>query len=211
MRCTSAAPRPLWWPPVHTWRNVFWAPGWQRPDAGRWLVVLMVSLDDRWDGRHHKRPERWAPGRSWLERRVVAWLPARAGGRGRSRPVRPSRRAHLGCRGDINAVQLHRRAGWVDAGIVGHRPRHAFSWTNTRLPKRLGMDEQTNPALGLGHPGGVVPGLLRTNSTRPGSSWADTGVLVPAARVLLAYAAISSSSPWTETDHQTRRPTAAGR
>jgi UDP-GlcNAc:undecaprenyl-phosphate GlcNAc-1-phosphate transferase len=155
------------------------------------LVVLMGFVDDRWGlGAITKLAGQVGAGAILVwSGAVVAWLPVPGGGTLSLTPDQQTVLTILLVVVTINAVNFIDGLDGLAAGIVGIGAAAFFLYYYT-LTKRLGLDEQTNPALASAILAGVCLGFLPHNFHPARIFMGDTGSMLLG--LLLAYAPISS-------------------
>ena len=174
------------------------------------LLVLMGIVDDRWGlGAITKLAGQVGAGAILVwSGAVVAWLPVPGGGTLSLTSDQQTVLTILVVVVTINAVNFIDGLDGLAAGIVGIGAAAFFLYYYT-LTKRLGLDEQTDPALASAILAGVCLGFLPHNFHPARIFMGDTGSMLLG--LLLAYAPISSLASWTPRRSPTRRPTAAAR
>ena len=155
------------------------------------LVVLMGFVDDRWGlGAITKLAGQVGAGAILVwSGAVVAWLPVPGGGTLSLTSDQQTVLTILVVVVTINAVNFIDGLDGLAAGIVGIGAAAFFLYYYT-LTKRLGLDEQTNPALASAILAGVCLGFLPHNFHPARIFMGDTGSMLLG--LLLAYAPISS-------------------
>jgi UDP-GlcNAc:undecaprenyl-phosphate/decaprenyl-phosphate GlcNAc-1-phosphate transferase len=155
------------------------------------VVVLMGFVDDRWGlGAITKLAGQVAAGAILVwSGAVVAWLPSPGGGTLSLTSDQQTVLTILVVVVTINAVNFIDGLDGLAAGIVGIGGAAFFLYYYT-LTKRLGLDEQTNPALASAILAGVCLGFLPHNFHPARIFMGDTGSMLLG--LLLAYAPISS-------------------
>ncbi len=155
------------------------------------VVVLMGFVDDRWGlGAITKLAGQVAAGAILVwSGAVVAWLPVPGGGTLSLTSDQQTVLTILVVVVTINAVNFIDGLDGLAAGIVGIGAAAFFLYYYT-LTKRLGLDEQTNPALASAILAGVCLGFLPHNFHPARIFMGDTGSMLLG--LLLAYAPISS-------------------
>ncbi len=155
------------------------------------LVVLMGIVDDRWGlGAITKMAGQVGAGAILVwSGAVVAWLPVPGGGTLSLTSDQQTVLTILVVVVTINAVNFIDGLDGLAAGIVGIGAAAFFLYYYT-LTKRLGLDEQTNPALASAILAGVCLGFLPHNFHPARIFMGDTGSMLLG--LLLAYAPISS-------------------
>ena len=155
------------------------------------VVVLMGFVDDRWGlGAITKLAGQVAAGAILVwSGAVVAWLPYPGGGTLSLTSDQQTVLTILVVVVTINAVNFIDGLDGLAAGIVGIGGAAFFLYYYT-LTKRLGLDEQTNPALASAILAGVCLGFLPHNFHPARIFMGDTGSMLLG--LLLAYAPISS-------------------
>jgi UDP-GlcNAc:undecaprenyl-phosphate GlcNAc-1-phosphate transferase len=155
------------------------------------LVVLMGFVDDRWGlGAITKLAGQVGAGAILVwSGAVVAWLPVPGGGTLSLTPDQQTVLTILVVVVTINAVNFIDGLDGLAAGIVGIGAAAFFLYYYT-LTKRLGLDQQTGPALASAILAGVCLGFLPHNFHPARIFMGDTGSMLLG--LLLAYAPISS-------------------
>src|SRR5580692_10583691 len=155
------------------------------------LVVLMGFVDDRWGlGAITKLAGQVGAGVLLVWSGVsVGWLPIPGGGTLSLTLDQQTVLTILLVVVTINAVNFIDGLDGLAAGIVGIGAAAFFLYYYT-LTKRLGLDEQTNPALASAILAGVCLGFLPHNFHPARIFMGDTGSMLLG--LLLAYAPISS-------------------
>src|SRR5580693_2884201 len=155
------------------------------------LVVLMGFVDDRWGlGAITKLAGQVGAGAILVwSGAVVAWLPVPGGGTLSLTSDQQTVLTILVVVVTINAVNFIDGLDGLAAGIVGIGAAAFFLYYYT-LTKRLGLDEQTGPALASAILAGVCLGFLPHNFHPARIFMGDTGSMLLG--LLLAYAPISS-------------------
>jgi UDP-GlcNAc:undecaprenyl-phosphate GlcNAc-1-phosphate transferase len=155
------------------------------------LVVLMGFVDDRWGlGAITKLAGQVGAGAILVwSGAVVAWLPVPGGGTLSLTPDQQTVLTILLVVVTINAVNFIDGLDGLAAGIVGIGAAAFFLYYYT-LTKRLGLDQQTGPALASAILAGVCLGFLPHNFHPARIFMGDTGSMLLG--LLLAYAPISS-------------------
>src|ERR1700733_6207737 len=155
------------------------------------LVVLMGFVDDRWGlGAITKLTGQVGAGAILVwSGAVVAWLPVPGGGTLSLTSDQQTVLTILVVVVTINAVNFIDGLDGLAAGIVGIGAAAFFLYYYT-LTKRLGLDEQTNPALASAILAGVCLGFLPHNFHPARIFMGDTGSMLLG--LLLAYVPISS-------------------
>ena len=105
---------------------------------------------------------------------MVDWLPLPGGGTLALTPDQETALTILLVVVTINAVNFIDGLDGLATGIVGIGAAAFYLYYYT-LAKRLGLSEQTDPALASAVLAGVAWASCRTTSTGPGSSWATPG------------------------------------
>ena len=155
------------------------------------LLVLMGIVDDRWGlGAITKLAGQVGAGAILVwSGAVVAWLPVPGGGTLSLTSDQQTVLTILVVVVTINAVNFIDGLDGLAAGIVGIGAAAFFLYYYT-LTKRLGLDEQTDPALASAILAGVCLGFLPHNFHPARIFMGDTGSMLLG--LLLAYAPISS-------------------
>jgi UDP-GlcNAc:undecaprenyl-phosphate GlcNAc-1-phosphate transferase len=155
------------------------------------LVVVMGFADDRWGlGAITKLAGQVAAGAIvWWSGAVVAWLPWPGGVTLSLTADQQTVLTILVVVVTINAVNFIDGLDGLAAGIVGIGAAAFFLYYYT-LTKRLGLDEQTDPALASAILAGVCLGFLPHNFHPARIFMGDTGSMLLG--LLLAYAPIAS-------------------
>ncbi len=155
------------------------------------LVVVMGFVDDRWGlGAITKLAGQVAAGAIvWWSGAVVAWLPWPGGVTLSLTADQQTVLTILVVVVTINAVNFIDGLDGLAAGIVGIGAAAFFLYYYT-LTKRLGLDEQTDPALASAILAGVCLGFLPHNFHPARIFMGDTGSMLLG--LLLAYAPIAS-------------------
>ena len=151
------------------------------------LVVLMGIVDDRWGlGAITKMAGQVGAGAILVwSGAVVAWLPVPGGGTLSLTSDQQTVLTILVVVVTINAVNFIDGLDGLAAGIVGIGAAAFFLYYYT-LTKRLGLDEQTNPALASAILAGVCLGFLPHNFHPARIFMGNTGSMLLG--LLLAYA-----------------------
>src|ERR1700733_2713950 len=155
------------------------------------LVGLMGFVDDRWGlGAITKLAGQGGAGGILVwSGAVVVWLPVPGGGTLSLTSDQQTVLTILVVVVTINAVNFIDGLDGLAAGIVGIGAAAFFLYYYT-LTKRLGLDEQTNPALASAILAGVCLGFLPHNFHPARIFMGDTGSMLLG--LLLAYVPISS-------------------
>ena len=155
------------------------------------VVVVMGFVDDRWGlGAITKMAGQVAAGAILVwSGAVVAWLPVPGGGTLSLTSDQQTVLTILVVVVTINAVNFIDGLDGLAAGIVGIGAAAFFLYYYT-LTKRLGLDDQTDPALASAILAGVCLGFLPHNFHPARIFMGDTGSMLLG--LLLAYAPISS-------------------
>src|SRR6266536_3844902 len=171
------------------------------------LLVLMGIVDDRWGlGAITKLAGQVGAGAILVwSGAVVAWLPVPGGGTLSLTSDQQTVLTILVVVVTINAVNFIDGLDGLAAGIVGIGAAAFFLYYYT-LTKRLGLDEQTGPALASAVLAGICIGFVPHNSFPARIFMGDTGAMLLG--LLLAYAPISSIA---SLDYQTLTTPAAYR
>jgi UDP-GlcNAc:undecaprenyl-phosphate/decaprenyl-phosphate GlcNAc-1-phosphate transferase len=155
------------------------------------LIVIVGFVDDRWGmGALSKLAAQAAAGVILVwSGAVVAWLPVPFGGTLALTADEQTALTVLVVVMTINAVNFIDGLDGLAAGIVGIGAA-AFLLYYYELTKRLGLNEQTGPALASAVLAGVCIGFLPHNFYPARIFMGDTGAMLLG--LLLAYAPISS-------------------
>jgi UDP-GlcNAc:undecaprenyl-phosphate/decaprenyl-phosphate GlcNAc-1-phosphate transferase len=171
------------------------------------LIVVVGFVDDRWGlNPASKLAGQVAAGAVlvWSGAQVV-WLPEPGGGTLILTQDQATALTILVVVATINAVNFIDGLDGLAAGIVGIGATAFFLYYYT-LTKRLGLDEQTGPALASAVLAGICIGFVPHNSFPARIFMGDTGAMLLG--LLLAYAPISSIA---SLDYQTLTTPAAYR
>src|SRR5216683_2694076 len=170
------------------------------------LVVLLGFVDDRWGlGAITKLAGQVGAGAILVwSGAVVAWLPVPGGGTLSLTADQQTVLTILVVVVTINAVNFIDGLDGLAAGIVGIGAAAFFLYYYT-LTKRLGLDEQTNPALASAILAGVCLGFLPHNFHPARIFMGDTGSMLLG--LLLAYVPIwaINSLDFTTLSYQANR------
>jgi UDP-GlcNAc:undecaprenyl-phosphate/decaprenyl-phosphate GlcNAc-1-phosphate transferase len=155
------------------------------------VVVVLGFVDDRWGlGAITKMAGQVAAGVILVwSGAVVAWLPVPGGGTLSLTSDQQTVLTILVVVVTINAVNFIDGLDGLAAGIVGIGAAAFFLYYYT-LTKRLGLDDQTDPALASAILAGICLGFLPYNFHPARIFMGDTGSMLLG--LLLAYAPISS-------------------